>query len=146
MTPEMMIRKLKAHSEKIRYTVVGAWNTVFGLSVFALLYWLFSKAVNYLLILLVSNVITITNAYVCYKFLVFRTKGNYLREYLRFYLIYGASFLVNIALMFILVSYLEMNAVASQGIILCFIFACSYFGHKYFSFKTGMPRSRELEG
>ncbi len=142
----MMIKKLKPHSEKIRYIAVGGWNTVFGLASFTLLYWLFSKAVNYLLILVASNVVSITNAYICYKFLVFRTRGNYLREYLRFYVIYGAAFLGNIALMFILVSYLKMNPIASQGIIMFFIFACSYFGHKYFSFKTGMPRSGELPG
>lgn len=139
----MMRERLKRHAEKIRFMFTGAWNTVFGLLVFAALYSLFSKKVNYMVILVISNVISITNAYVCYKFIVFRTKGNYLREYLRFYVVYGISMLANIGLMFMCVHYLGIKPVMAQAFILAVIFATSYVGHKFFSFKTGMSRKLE---
>jgi putative flippase GtrA len=73
----------------VRYLIVGGWNTLFGYLSFATLYYFFSPVVHYMLIMVMSTVINITNAFVFYKFLVFRTRGNYLREYLRFYAVYA---------------------------------------------------------
>ena len=42
---------------------------------------------------LVSNPINITMAYLCYKFIFFRTKGNYLLEWLRCFAVYGLGML-----------------------------------------------------
>jgi len=131
------------HGQKIRYLLVGGWNTVFGYLLFAVLFSLLGAWVNYIAILVISYVFGITNAYLCYKFLVFRTEGNYLREYLRFYLVYGAAFLLNLALLPVFVELLHLDPLISQGIIVGLTVIISYIAHKNFSFSV---RPDGLEG
>src|ERR1017187_1259829 len=74
----------------VRYLGVGAFNTVFGYLCFAIVLTLLNAALParflYLTVVLASVLSTplnITVAYFGYKFLVFRTKGNFLREWLK---------------------------------------------------------------
>lgn len=122
------------HKEKVNYLLVGSWNTLFGYLAFVGLYLWLGYRINYLVLLLISNVFSITNAYIGYKLLVFKTKGNYLREYLRFYLVYGSAILFNFILLPITVELFKITPPIAQGIIMWLTVIFSYFGHKYFSF------------
>lgn len=126
---------LGKHKDKIMYLIVGGWNTLFGYLSFVLLYFLFSEVVHYLVILVVSTVLNITNAYIGYKFFVFKTKGNYIREYLRFYVIYGASIVLNFVLLPVCVELLTMSPLIAQAALMVLGIILSYLGHKHFSFK-----------
>ena len=66
----------------LRYLLVGAWNTVFGYLTYAVLTWVLSRhlAYGYLYAAVFSNVIAISVAFLGYKWFVFKTHGNYLRE------------------------------------------------------------------
>ncbi|MDD5597862.1 MAG: GtrA family protein, partial [Victivallaceae bacterium] len=109
-------------------------NTVFGLLVYTLLYaWLHAK-VNYLVLMVPSNILAITNAYICYKLFVFRTRGHIIREYFRFYVVYGASILLNFLIMFIMVDGLGVHPLISQLFGAGITTVCSYLGHRHFSF------------
>ena len=124
----------KSHSEKINYVIAGGWNTLFGYGVYFLLYSLFHKQVNYIVLLIPTNIVAITNAYFCYKFFVFKTKGNYLKEYLKFYIVYGSALLLNFLLMPLFVEIFGIPPLVSQGVILFFTIIISYIGHKFFTF------------
>jgi putative flippase GtrA len=124
------------NKKKVRYLVVGLWNTVFPYIVFGLLYYLSNARLHYLIILLISQVLGLTNAYIGYKFFVFKTKGNYVREYLRFYAVYGTTFIVNIVLISLFVEVLGINPVISQGIIGVIVVIMAYIGHDRFSFSA----------
>ena len=125
---------LRAHEEKVRYLIVGGWNTVFGFMAFVGLYYFLGEIFHYISILTISYVASISNAYVFYKIFVFKTKGNYLKEYLRFYLVYGLVYAMNILLLPLFVEILKINIIIAQGIILFFTVVISYTGHKYYSF------------
>lgn len=129
---------VRKHEEKIRYLVVGAWNTAFGYLAFAFLLFALQQVLHYMLVLVFSYVVSISNAYICYKFFVFKTKGNYIKEYLRFYLVYGFSFLINIILLPAFVEIFNVVPVISQGIITILIAITSYYGHKYYSFNVSV--------
>ncbi len=122
------------HEEKIKYVVIGVWNTLVGYLTFIALYYLLLNRFNYLIILVFSNIISITNSYLCYKFFVFKTKGNYFNEYMRFYLVYGVSFLANMILMPVFVEIAGIKPIPAQGIILFFSVMFGYLGHKHYSF------------
>ncbi|MFA5839265.1 MAG: GtrA family protein [Candidatus Margulisiibacteriota bacterium] len=122
------------HKDKINYLLVGGWNTLFGYLVFVGLYFWLGNRTNYLVLLLISNVLSITNAYIGYKLLVFKTRGNYFREYLRFYMVYGAAILINFLLLPIAVEVLKITPPVAQGILMWLTVVVSYIGHKYFSF------------
>jgi len=125
------------HEEKIKYLIVGVWNTLIGYLTFIILFYLFHERFNYLIILVLSNIIGITNSYLSYKFIVFKTRGHFISEYFRFYLIYGAAFLANMILMPFFVEVVGMKPIPAQGVILFFSLVFSYVGHKYYSFGTG---------
>jgi putative flippase GtrA len=130
-----MKKFLTQHEQKIRYLIIGGWNTLFGYSVFAGLYFWLSGSVHYLVILSLSYIISITNTYIGYKLFVFKTKGNILREYFRFYLVYGVSFVVNLASLPFLLEILHFNMYVAQALITIITVIGSYVLHKNFSFK-----------
>lgn len=117
-----------------RYLIVGGWNTVFGMVVYAGLYSWLGQRTHYLVLLIPSNILAITNAYFCYKLLVFKTHGNILREYFRCYIVYGSMMLVGSSLMFALVEWLRVPPIVANCacIILTTIF--SYLSHRNYSF------------
>lgn len=125
----------KKHETKIKYLVVGGWNTIFGYMAFALLYFVFNRYLHINLILIFSYILSITNAYLGYKLFVFKTKGNYLREYFRFYLVYGPILLLNLLFLPVMVRFLKISPLLIQGSFVFITVALSYFGHKNFSFK-----------
>lgn len=82
----------------VRYLCVGAFNTLFGYLSFAVILTLLNVALParllYLTVILASILSTplnITVAYFGYKFIVFRTKGNYLGEWLKCFAVYGTG-------------------------------------------------------
>lgn len=122
--------------KKVKYVLVGIWNTIFAYLAFAGIYAIALKfRVHYMLVLVMSQIIGLTNAYICYKLIVFKTKGNILREYLRFYVVYGFTFLINIMLIVFFVELLHWHPVLSQGIIMVIVMIVAYLGHVNISFK-----------
>ena len=122
--------------KEINYLMVGAWNTLFGYIVFALLYYFLSDYLASFIIVIINNVITVTNNYVWYKLLVFKTKGNFLREYLRFYAIYVVALVFNLIALPLMVDYFKLNAYLSQAIITVVIIIMSYLANNKFAFKN----------
>jgi len=76
-----------------RYLVVGVCNTVFGYSVYAGLTLLFTPHLPfpYLFASVISSIANISFSYLNYKFFIFRTKGNYFRELVRCFVVYGGA-------------------------------------------------------
>jgi putative flippase GtrA len=126
---------LKRHEQQVRYLLVGGWNTLFGYGVYALLYWLLRRHMSYVLILVPANVIAITQNYFGYKFVVFRTHGNYLREYFKTYLVYGAAFVVNLGLLPLLHEVAGLPVLVAQAVAMAVTVVLSYFFYKYFAFR-----------
>jgi putative flippase GtrA len=118
-----------------RFLIAGVWNTVFGVGVYALLYELLHQWVNYLVLLVPANILAITNAYICYKLFVFKTRGNVMQEYFRFYVVYGGTMLLGFVMMFGLVSGLGLNPVLAQCVCVGVTVICSYFSHRGYSFR-----------
>ena len=118
----------------IKYVLVGIWNTIFGLIVYTVLIKIFGPK-HYLLLGIPSNIIAVTNAYICYKFIVFKTKGNIIKEYLKTYSVYGVSMLCGFIFMYLFVSIFKQDAIISNIIVTLILTVISFLGHKYFSFK-----------
>ncbi|MBF0454392.1 MAG: GtrA family protein [Magnetococcales bacterium] len=123
------------HRQFVTYLIGGAYNTLFGFVFFAVVHHYFSPTIHYTILAALSNIAAITNAFVVYRLFVFKSKGNMLKEYLRFYVVYGVNFLVSLTIMVALVELLGMHPVVTQGIILIFTVLISYFGHRHYSFQ-----------
>src|ERR1035441_8725951 len=83
----------------LRYLAVGAFNTIFGYGCFALFTLLLTPLLSYGYVLasLIANLVSITFAFFGYKWFVFRTKGNYLKEWIRCVGVYGSSMILSAA-------------------------------------------------
>ena len=126
--------------EQLLYLVVGAWNTVFGYGVWALMQYLLGDTLNYLVIIVLSWPIAVLNAYLGYRYIVFRSRGSVLKELPRFSLVYVATLLANLALLPIALRVLPFSIYVDQALFLGVVVVCSYLGHKYYSFGGGAAR------
>ena len=130
--------------EQLLYLAVGGWNTVFGYGIWALLQFLLGERLHYLVIVVIAWPIAVLNAYLGYRFLVFRSRGSILRELPRFSLVYFATLVVNLMLLPIALTVLPFNIYVIQALFTIVVVIASYLGHKHFSF--GGPRRRDASG
>jgi putative flippase GtrA len=128
----------------VRYLLVGGFNTCFGYGLFVAFNYLFRALGVYgsEIASLLGNVIAITVAFLGYKWFVFRTHGNYLREWLRCLSVYGSSMLFALVMLPPLTLLLrrwyghsQMASNVAAAILTVVTVAASYFGHKHFSFR-----------
>ena len=141
-----MIAKLTAQippGQFGRYLLVGLWNTAFGYGSYAGLTALLTPHVAhaYIVASLIGNLLSITSAFLAYKWLVFKTQGNYLREWSRCVAVYGGAALAGTALLPVCVFGLRhltrFDASApylAGAAIMAFTVVASFLGHKNFSF------------
>jgi len=122
-------------NEKIRYILTGSWNTLFGYSLVVIFYELLSDSLSTFTISIVSSIIAILQSFVAYKIFVFKTKGNWFKELLKSYLVYGVATVISAIFLTILVDYLLFSIYTSQLIVIGIVVIGSYYGHKFFTFK-----------
>jgi putative flippase GtrA len=137
-------RTPKPLQQFVRYILVGGFNTVFGYGLFALLNWLTRGlgSYNYLYAGVLANLIAISVAFLGYKWFVFRTRGNYLVEYIRCFGVYGSSALIGLAGLSILVPILrrmlhhpEEAPYIAAAMMMVVTMMISFLGHKNISFR-----------
>jgi len=123
------------HQVKIRFLFAGILNTAFGLGTFPVLYYMLEKMkLHYLIILTISQVICISFSFLTNKFLVFRTKGNYVPEILKFITFHLSYFIVNLFALPILVELFHFHPVIAQTLFAGLVIASSYFWHSRITF------------
>jgi putative flippase GtrA len=143
---------LRAHGDKLLFLVVGGINTVFSFALFAAFLWVADRFVpgireNWVqvdIVLALSWVFAVTFSWGMFKLFVFRTRGtNWAREWLRSYLVYAPSLVMNLGALGALVGLLHLPPLVGQAIWAVFMAVYSYFGHKWFTF--GSPKEQEPE-
>jgi putative flippase GtrA len=127
----------------VRYLLVGVWNTFFGYGCFFVIARLFLKFMPLHAPLaasiasLVAASANITVSFIGYKFLVFKTKNNFLREFARSFLVYLPTLVLSaIAILRRVFPHHVPQAPYVAGALIMFLTAViSFFGHKHISFR-----------
>lgn len=129
--------------QRLRFVLVGTWNTIFGYLAFVFLdhiinIFLSPRYMAYITAAVLSNILAITNAYFFHKHITFRseTRGVHgVYEYFRFSTTYLVTFVFSLILLPILVElfYLAPQLAAALILIVCTI--ASYLSHARFSFR-----------
>ena len=147
--PFAALRRALPSGEVIRFLLVGGFNTAFSLVAYSGLVLFFGHLLPHRgkpliadLAFVVSTPIGITVAFLCYKHFVFKTKGNYLKEWLRCFAVYSLSFPMGLVIVPTATGLLQRPLLTRPyapflaGLVNSIIIACySYFAHKKFSFK-----------
>lgn len=131
------VRFYFGHREQLLYLMVGGWNTIFGYGAWALLQYLLGGYLHYLLIVVLSWPIAVLNAYLGYRYIVFRSRGPILRELPRFSLVYLASLVATLVALPIALHVLPYSIYVVNALFTVVVVVCSYLAHKYFSFRGG---------
>lgn len=130
-----------------RYLLVGTWNTLFGFGTFALLTAVLNRIVphSYIWASLLASLLNITVSYLGYKWFVFRTKGNYLREWMRCVAVYSGGIIFGLIALPLLVVLIRHNTrffaeapYIAGALLTVVVVVYSFFGHKNFSFRSSV--------
>jgi putative flippase GtrA len=129
-------RHLRDRREEAAFVLVGAWNTFFAYSVWALLQILLGDRLNYLLILVLAWPFAVANAYACHRRFVFRSKGSIRSELPRFAVVYVVTLLASLLLLPFLLRTLPLNIFVIQAGFTACVVVFSYLAHKFVSFRS----------
>jgi putative flippase GtrA len=147
--PFAAMRRMLPKGEVIRFLMVGGCNTVFSYALYmgfgALFTHLFPRLSQVWIAdaaMICSLPIGITLSVLGFKHFVFKTKGNYRKEWLRAFAVYSATIPASLVILavatklFLLTPMPPTYAKYAAGIVNNGILAIySYFAHKKFSFK-----------
>jgi len=119
----------------LRFLIVGAFNTVFGFALFALLLHLAGDRVHYLVVLFVATIGAVLMAFAAYRTFVFRVRGHLLRDLARFSVVYVVAFAANAVALPVLVEVFGVPVLPAQAVFLVVTVASSFLAHRSFSFR-----------
>jgi len=132
------------HQVKVKFILIGIWNTIFGFSIFCLFdtlfTWLFStRSAAYMCAMALAQIIAVINAYICHKYITFKSMATgkaIIGEFFRFSATYVITFCLSLVLLPALVEFGRFRPKISAAIIILICSVISYLGHSRFSFKS----------
>lgn len=119
-------------NQKIRFLLVGGFNTVLAYCVFAILLLI---GLPYLLALIIQYIITVNVSVLTMRYYVFKSEGDFLKEYCKACSVYVFMFFFNSLVLSFLVEICKMPELWGQALYLTISTILTYIFHKYFSFR-----------
>lgn len=141
------------HGEKLRFLVVGGWNTVFSYALFAGMLVVLGPGLRdlagspsaplrwvgehwYLAVQWLSWIVAVPQSTTALKYLAFHSKGHLGSEIGRSFFIYLPMQGLSSVSLLLLVKYAGMQPLLGQLLTIGVSAVLSYLGHKYFTFKV----------
>lgn len=132
--------------EKLRYLLVGGFNTVFAYSLLNLLDWGFGKvnvAAGWKLspemianaALIIQYLLTINISVFTMRYYVFQSHGNWKKEFAKAWSVYVLIYMINAPVMTLLMVVFGLKTWSAQAIYLVFSTIITFVLHKYYSFR-----------
>jgi putative flippase GtrA len=119
----------------LRYLIVGFYNTGIGYLIFFLVNFFLVDITHYLVILVLSFFLSLGHAFMAQRYIVFKSKSPWLKEYVRFFTVNLLGLTVNALLLVIFVN-VGLSVLISQAISMLMVTGLSFFSHKNFSFNS----------
>lgn len=126
---------MRKHEQKLRYLAVGAWNTLFGYGLFALLQLTLGHEISYMVLIVASTLVAILNAFLMYRTLVFKVRGHFFTDLWRFSLVYLVALAINLIVLPLLVAGAHVPVLMAQAFIVGGTVVASFLAHRDFSFR-----------
>jgi len=141
------------HGEKVRFLIVGAWNTAFSYALFALLLYLLGPVLKpladsenvavqwigvhyYLVVQWITWIVSVPQSTLMLKWLAFRSKGHWLSEIGRAFFVYLPLQGLSTFALWLFSGVLGMPPLLGQLLTVGIVAVLSYLGHKNFTFKV----------
>ena len=117
---------------QLRFLLVGGFNTVFSYVLFAFLIVIVNMPYKFALVL--NYVIAVNLSIFTMRYYVFRSFGDFWKEYCKAWMVYVLVLFLNYVAMYTMVDIYKMNELVAQAVYTFFITFFIYFMHKYVSF------------
>lgn len=115
--------------------IAGAVNTGVGLLMYPFLYFALSRhGLGYLQILILSQIVCISVAFLTNKYFVFKTQSNLLSEIIKFVWFHGMYLVANLIALPIMVEKFSADPVIAQTVFAVAVIVSSYFWHNKVTF------------
>lgn len=140
----LVLRVVK--DERVAFVFVGGVNALLGLGWFVAFQLLFGQHLGrfgYLLSLVCAYAVAIFCAFLLYRYLVFRVRGRFWLDLLRFTLVNCVGFGLNAVLLPAVVETTGARPIYAQAGVTLAVAVISYLGHKYFSFRRAKTHHAE---
>ncbi len=129
--------------QKLRFLLVGGFNTVFAYLILNILDYLFtllfqemmSKVAIANLSLLIQYILTINVSFLTMRYYVFQSHGNLFKEWLKAWSVYIFLYLINAPILTFMMVALGWPTWLAQGVYLIFSTMITFLLHKYYSFR-----------
>ena len=118
--------------QKLRFLLVGGFNTVFSYLLFAFL--VVVLKIPYKAALIINYIIAVNVSIFTMRYYVFHSFGNLMKEYTKAWGVYLTTLVLNYVAMYFMVDVYQMNELLGQAIYTVLITFFIYFMHKYVSF------------
>jgi putative flippase GtrA len=125
----------KYSNKPLLFIFVGLINTIFGISIFPIIYF-FAESLHHNFLVTLSTILSVAFSYSTQKFFVFKTKKNFsneLKKYLPFQFLF---YLINLVLLNIGVNLLKYNLLYTQVGITIGIAIISFFIYEKIVFSS----------
>ena len=133
--PGLLLRLIK--DQRVAFLLVGGFNTLMGYSLFVLFQHLIGRHIpaGYMVSLVCSYSVGVMIAFFMHRYLVFKVRGQFWLDFVRFVAVNTVGFGLNAVLLPVAVEVMGLQTFVAQGVVTLFVAVASYCGHKYFSFR-----------
>lgn len=121
-------------NQKIRFLIIGGINAGISYLIYALICFMFGSEI-YQIALIIAWVLSSVTSFCLQKYLVFRSSGNYIKEYLKCCGSWFFTYMVNALLLESLVSVFNVNIFLAQLISTFIAAIVTYILFKFMVFK-----------
>lgn len=120
----------------VRFLIAGGVNTAFGLAIYPLLLLgVPAFRTHYMVALAIAQAVSLCFAFATHKLAVFRTRGNWLREFAAFASFYLANYAANWVALPLLVEVAGLPPVIAQTGFTVLLIVGSWFWHSRVTFR-----------
>jgi len=122
--------------QQVRFLIAGAYNTVFGYLVFAVLYVSLGRRVGYLVVGMLAYLLSLVSAFAVHRYLVFRSTDSLPKTFLRFNLSQIVALGCGLVGLYILVEFAHFRPLLAQALVITMSVIVTYVLHNHYSFRT----------
>ncbi len=125
--------KALTNDQRVRFLIVGGINTAVGYGTFAAVIFLGG---HYVVANVIATAVGMTVSYFLNKYFTFRQYKKSFTEIIRFISVYFFSFMLGNVVLYVMVDIISISPYFAGALNLIFTTLISWFGHKYFSFRS----------
>ncbi|WP_083583947.1 GtrA family protein [Rhodococcus zopfii] len=119
----------------ITFAIVGGANTVLGIALTTLWLTVLGDSAPAGVAVVLAYAITVVVAFGLHRMVVFRAKGQPVRDFLRFVLVNSGGLILNVTLLQLAVSVLHVPAQPAAVVVMAVVATFSFLGHRLFTFR-----------